>query len=93
MKLKTLVVVTLAILLLNTWIAVKRVEAQGQSQIRLLEVRDLDRGSLLGSADIPYRLKVICDAPRGNIVYIATGGGVTSLPMAITALHQPDACK
>jgi hypothetical protein len=50
--------------------------------------------------DGPARqLQVLCDAPRGNIVYLASGilehsgGGWGSPSIAVAVIHQPDVCK
>jgi len=36
-------------------------------------------------------LRVYCDAPRGNIVYLARSFGTTSPTVAV--IHQPEVCK
>lgn len=45
--------------------------------------------------EIDYSLRVFCDAPRGNIVYIADPSSGTSyeVPPTIAVIHQPDVCK
>lgn len=41
-----------------------------------------------------YQLHVLCDAPRGNIVYVTESApGFALEAVAVTVLHQPDICK
>ena len=55
------------------------------------QVRELETVSYGRIGD--YGMKVICDAPRGNIVYVVTGAGGNTMPIAVTAVHQPELCK
>jgi hypothetical protein len=55
------------------------------------QVRELETVSYGRLAD--YSMKVICDAPRGNIVYVTTGAGGNTMPIAVAAVHQPELCK
>ena len=67
----------------------KKAEAQsGRPKMKTLESVDLGQvDGRLGRGE----LEIICDASRGNVVYVATG--YRNIPVAIAVVHQPDLCK
>ena len=70
--------------------------------IRLLEKITLQQSirpeeiSRPNGMEVGRELQILCDAPRGNIVYVVStrfGGNGTPPSVAITTSHQPDICK
>jgi hypothetical protein len=67
-------------LLLFVWVA----KADWSPTIRLI-----DQTSIEGTGCC--NLRIYCDAPRGNIVYLSRSFGTTSPGVAV--IHQPEMCK
>jgi hypothetical protein len=57
--------------------------AQFSPTIKEVDRLERDRGTIM----------VFCDAPRGNVVYVAVPNEGFTRPPAIAVIHQPEACK